>query len=89
MCMDNEKLMEILGFVKVSPYRTETLKFIGDGIKMPSEVAKHLNIRTSHASNVLSALRKQGLVTCINPKVKKGRLYQNTDLAKELLEYLD
>ena len=87
--MNNEKFMEILGFVKVSSYRTKTLKFIGYGMKMPSEVGEHLNIRTSHASNVLSALRKQGLVTCINPKVKKGRLYQNTDLAKELLEYLD
>lgn len=87
--MDNEKLMEILGFVKVSPYRTKTLRFIGDGLKMPSEVAKHLGIRTSHASNVLSALKKQGLVICINEKVKKGRLYQNTDLAKEILKYLD
>lgn len=89
MYMENERLMEILGFVKVSPYRTKTLKFIGHSVKMPSEVAKHLNIRTSHASNVLSALKKQGLVICINPKVKKGRLYKNTDLAIELLEYLD
>lgn len=87
--MNKEKLMETLGFVKVSPYRTKTLKFIGDGFKMPSEVAKHLNIRTSHASNVLSALKKQGLVICINEKVKKGRLYQNTELAKEILKYLD
>ncbi len=87
--MNNEEFMEILGFVKVSPYRTKTLKFIGEGLKMPSEVAKHLNIRTSHASNVLSALKKQGLVICINEKVKKGRLYQNTDLAKEILKYLD
>lgn len=87
--MNNEEFMEILGFVKVSLYRTKTLKFIGEGLKMPSEVAKHLNIRTSHASNVLSALKKQGLVICINEKVKKGRLYQNTDLAKEILKYLD
>ena len=87
--MYNEKLMEIVGFVKVSPYRTKTLKFIGEGLKMPSEVAKHLDIRTSHASNVLSSLKKQGLVICINEKLKKGRLYQNTDLAKEVLKYLD
>ena len=57
--MYNEKSMEIVGFVKVSPYRTKTLKFIGEGLKMPSEVAKHLDIRTSHASNVLSSLKKQ------------------------------
>lgn len=87
--MDNEKLMEIVGYVKVSPYRTETLKFIGDGIRMPSELAKHLNIRTSHASNVLIALKKYDLVVCINPKVKKGRLYKNTELAKEVMKYLD
>jgi len=34
-------------------------------------------------------LKKQGLVICINEKVKKGRLYQNTDLAKEVLKYLE
>ena len=87
--MEKEKLLEIVGYVKVSIYRTKTLKFIGDGRKMPSEIGKELGITTSHASNILRALKKYDLVVCTNPNVRKGRLYENTDLAKEVLNNLD
>ncbi|WP_296857890.1 transcriptional regulator [uncultured Methanobrevibacter sp.] len=87
--MEKEKLLEIVGYVKVSIYRTKTLKFIGDGRKMPSEIGKELGITTSHASNILRALKKYNLVICTNPNVRKGRLYENTDLAKEVLNNLD
>jgi len=83
--MEKEKLLEIVGYVKVSIYRTKTLKFIGDGRKMPSEIGKELGITTSHASNIIRALKKYDLVVCTNPNVRKGRLYENTDLAKEVL----
>lgn len=87
--MEKEKLFEIVGYVKVSIYRTKTLKFIGDGRKMPSEIGKELGITTSHASNIIRALKKYNLVICTNPNVRKGRLYENTDLAKEVLNNLD
>ena len=87
--MEKEKLLEIVGYVKVSIYRTKTLKFIGDGRKMPSEIGKELGITTSHASNIIRALKKYNLVICTNPNVRKGRLYENTDLAKEVLNNLD
>lgn len=87
--MKREQLLEIVGYVKVSDYRTKTLKFIGTSHKMPSEIAKELNIRTSHASNILRALKKYDLVKCINPNVRKGRLYENTQLAHEVLKNLD
>jgi len=87
--MEKEKLLEIVGYVKVSIYRTKTLKFIGDGRKMPSEIGKELGITTSHASNIIRALKKYDLVVCTNPNVRKGRLYENTDLAKEVLNNLD
>ena len=81
--------MEIVGFVRVSDYRKKTLKFIGYGVKMPKEIGEELGIRTSHASNVLADLKKYGLVFCTNPNITKGRLYRNTDLAFEVMEYLD
>lgn len=87
--MDREKIVDLVGFVKISKYRVDTLKFIGDGMKMPVEIGKHLNIRTSHASNILKILSDNELVQCINPDRKKGRLYENTELAKEVLKYLD
>ena len=87
--MEQKKLLEILGYVKVSKYRTKTLKFIGNGRKMPSEIAKELGIGTSHASNILRALKKYDLVVCSNPNVRKGRLYENTELGHEILKNLD
>lgn len=87
--MEQEKLLEIVGYVKVSEYRTKTLKFIGTTRKMPSEIGKELGIGTSHASNILRSLKKYDLVVCTNPNVKKGRLYENTKLAHEILRNLD
>ena len=87
--MNEEELIEIVGFVRVSDYRIRTLKFIGDGMKMPKEIGVELGIRTSHASNVLSTLKKHKLVVCANPNNTKGRLYKNTDLAFKVMEFLD
>lgn len=87
--MENEeRILELIGFVKISDYRTKVLKLIDNDMKMPSEIGKELNIRTNHISTVLTDLKKQGLVICVNNNVRKGRLYKNTDLGKKVLEYL-
>jgi DNA-binding MarR family transcriptional regulator len=86
--MDENTIYEILGYVKVSPYRTATLKSINNELKIPSEIAKDINIKTSQVSAALSDLKKYDLVVCINEEVRKGRLYKCTDLGKEIIEKL-
>ena len=86
--MDGNRIYEILGYVKVSPYRTNTLKSISDGLKIPSEIAKEINVSTSQVSAALSDLKKHDLVICINEEIRKGRLYKCTDLGKEILKKL-
>lgn len=86
--MDEKEIFEILGFIKISPYRTNTLKSIGDNLKMPSEIAKENNIKTSQVSTALSDLKDKNLVLCVNEEVRKGRLYKCTDLGKEILKKL-
>lgn len=86
--MDENQIYEILGFVKVSPYRTNTLKSIKNELKIPSEIAKEINVSTSQVSAALSDLKKYDLVICVNEEVRKGRLYKCTDLGKEILEKL-
>jgi len=54
--MDEKELYQKLGHVKVSAYRTKTLKSIGHDIKMPSEIAKDIGIKTSQVSASLSDL---------------------------------
>ena len=86
--MDEMELYSILGYVKISPYRTNTLKSIGDDLKMPSEIAKDIDVKTSQVSSALSDLKKHELVICVNEEVRKGRLYKCTDLGKEIIKKL-
>ncbi|WP_296893163.1 MarR family transcriptional regulator [uncultured Methanobrevibacter sp.] len=87
--MEEIELYKLLGYIKVSPYRTKTLQSIDTNLKMPSEIANDINIKTSQVSAALSDLKKHNLVICINEEVRKGRLYKCTELGLELLEYID
>ena len=86
--MKNSEMYKILGYVKVSPYRTNTLITIGNDLMMPSEIAKKLDINTSQVSSALSDLKEKNLVVCVNEEVRKGRLYKCTDLGLEIVEKL-
>ena len=86
--MNETEIYELLGYVTVSFYRTETLKSITNDLKMPSQIAKEINVNTSQVSSALSDLKKKNLVICVNEEVRKGRLYKCTDLGKELVKRL-
>ena len=86
--MNEKDLFYILGFVKVSNQRIAILKSIGTSFKMPSEIARETDIRTSQVSGGLRDLKRKGLVVCINENVRKGRLYKCTPLGLKVLEYI-
>lgn len=86
--MNKEDLFCLVGFVKVSQHRMKTLKSIGTKLKMPSEIGRETDLRTSQVSRVLRDLKRKDLVICINEDVKKGRLYKCTPLGLEVMEYL-
>ena len=86
--MNEKELYSILGFVKVSKYRTDTLKTIGHTYKMPTEIARETEFKTSQVSTALIDLKKKKLVICLNEEAKKGRLYRCTELGHEILEHL-
>lgn len=71
-----------------STYRLGVLQYIGNGVKIPSDIARTIGVRTNHISNVLSDLKENGLVVCLNENAHKGRLYKNTELSLQILEYL-
>ncbi|MBQ6512461.1 MarR family transcriptional regulator [Methanobrevibacter sp.] len=87
--MNEDNLYEILGYVKISTYRTKTLKSLNDTLKMPSEIAKDINASTSQVSAALSDLKKQKLVICVNEEVRKGRLYKCSELGLEIIKLLN
>ena len=77
--VNEEKIWELIGFIKVSPTRYKTLKTLKRDFLM----------RTTQISNALSDMKEKNLVVCMNESAHKGRLYQNTDLGLEILERLD
>ena len=58
-------------------------------VKIPSAIARDSGIRTNHISKVLSELKAHELVECINPEVRKGRLYRLTDKGEEVVENIE
>ncbi len=75
---------EILGFVKASRYRKNVILALKDEYLCPKEIAEQTKYYSSHVSHTLSELAKRDLVTCINPKSRKGRLYALTRSGKKI-----
>ena len=73
-------------YVKRSQYRSKILKSLSDDVKMPSQIAKDTGIVQNHISNSLRQLKEHELVECINPEVRKGRLYRLTDEGKNVVK---
>lgn len=86
--MNEREFFYAMGYVKVSPSRTKVLRSLGNSFKMPSEIAKDTDLRITQVSNSLADLKKEKLVVCLNEHVTKGRLYQCTDLGKEIAKNL-
>lgn len=85
MFMDSsDELLDEIRYVESSTYRTKVMKAIGDDIKIPSKISKDSNIMPNHISNVLRQLKEHELVECINPEVKKGRLYRLSENGKKV-----
>ena len=73
-------------YIRRSTYRTKIMKSLDGHVKMPSEIAKDTNIVQNHISNFLRDLKEHDLVECINPEVRKGRLYRLTENGEEIVD---
>lgn len=85
MELSDDMLIEI-GYVKISSYRLKVMKTLDGEVKIPSKIAEDSQIRQNHISKVLSELKSHELVECINPEVRKGRLYRLTDKGDEVVK---
>lgn len=80
---------EIVGYVKVSDVRYQTLKTIDKEYLMPKEIAEITGYSSGQISKCLSSLKEKDLVCCVNERLRKGRLYQTTELGSEVLNLID
>ena len=88
MKLSDEMLTE-MSYVKISKYRTKVMKSLDGEVLIPSQIAKNSEIRTNHISKVLSELKAHELVECINPEVRKGRLYRLTETGEDVVKNLE
>ena len=88
MELTDEMLTEI-SYVEISQYRTKVMKSLDGEVKIPTKIARDSEIRTNHISKVLSELKAHELVECINPEVKKGRLYRLTPKGNDVVKNMD
>ena len=62
----------------------KTVKALKDDVKTPTQIANDAGIRTNHISKVLKELKETGVAECINPEMRKGRIYRLTSLGEEI-----
>lgn len=64
------------------------MKSLDGNVKIPSEIANDTEIFQNHISATLRQLKEHDLIECINPEVRKGRLYRLTDKGDDLVKNL-
>ena len=84
----SDELWKEVGFVISSKYRTKVMKSLLNDVKIPSQISEDVGIKTNHVSNNLKLLKDHGLVECINPEARKGRLYRLTDDGEKVAKSL-
>ncbi len=65
------------------------MKSLEGEVLIPSQIARNSGIRTNHISKVLGELKDHELIECINPEVRKGRLYRLTDKGEQIIDKLN
>lgn len=87
MCSD-EKILEKIAYVLASEHRKNIILYLDDDLHTPKQIGDAINVRTNHISNLLAQLRKNDLVYCATPKIRKGKLYALTDSGIQVLNYI-
>ena len=54
--------------------------------KTPKEISEETKLKFSNVSDVLRAMQEKGLVRCLNPEERMGRLYSLTKKGQALLK---
>lgn len=79
--------METVSWLVASEYRLETCRVLADSMATPTGIAESTEMKTTHASRSLAALRERGLVALQVPEAKrKGRIYALTEAGEQAYE---
>lgn len=84
-----EEYLILKAYVKISSYREKVITALaGVNSLMPMEIAEETGIMKNHISKVLAELKDKDLIQCINPEVRKGKIYRLTSKGEVIGELL-
>jgi predicted transcriptional regulator len=84
----DDKIIEAISFIQMSPNREKVLKDLKNELKIPTKISKSTGISTANVSRALQGLKQKEMVVCLNEKANQGRLYQITVFGLEVLKYI-
>lgn len=78
-----------LGFILASKYRVRIMMALKENAKTPKQLCDELSLLSEQVSRTLKELQERELVKCLNPKARKGRLYDLTPLGRKILSKME
>ena len=66
---------ENYGYVVASKYRRKVVLALTRGELTPKQIAERTGLYLSHVCSVLTELNKRGIVTCLTPNLRRGKVY--------------
>lgn len=82
--MKDKKIWKQVAFVLSSKNRKAVFEKLHElEITTPKRLAEKCGVPQQHTSKSLKQLSDEGLVECLNPEVRKGKLYCLTDLGEK------
>jgi predicted transcriptional regulator len=75
----------MISFILASKVRLKALVALSKSASTPSNISKELHIQASQISVVLRELMEKGLIKCLTPERRKGKLYKITERGKRVL----
>lgn len=76
----------IIGRIQASSYRRRILEVLSKKDRSPKGIAKLSKIYLSHISKFLKELEKYGLIKCLTPGLRKGKIYAITKQGRKVLK---
>ena len=67
-----------------SEYRKKVLASLTSTPRTPKQISALTNLHLNHVSSTLGKLEDLGVVTCLTPELRKGKLFQLTTLGREI-----
>lgn len=87
--LTEQEIWNLIGYIKISPYRLQTFMALKNNFLMPTEIARLTGMKPSQASSALKDLKNKNLVVCMNDDARKGRIYQITETGMQIIIWLE